>query len=428
MKITTKNLSDTKVELTVNLNSEDLESARQKALARLAREVKVAGFRKGKVPIDVAEKNIPANDLSATTLDIAVRTSVPKAFAEAKKNPLMIPEVNVNKFVPYEQAEYTAVAEILPEIKLGNYKNLKVKKPTFKVTEKDIDDVVEKIRSAYSEKQVVKRKAQLTDEVVIDFTGKKDDVAFEGGSAKDFTLALGSGQFIPGFEEGIVGHESGERFDLTLTFPKDYHNKDLAGAKTVFNVLLKQVNEVVLPELNVDFAKKCGNFESIDALRQDIKSNLTSQEQVKLDNKYKDELALALATASKVSAPEILIKDQLRIIKDDVSNNAQYHGLTFDQYIEQSGQTKEEWEKEATKIAEQRVQVSLALQVFAIEEKITVEDELVEAKVAELKEVYKKSPEALANLKDPNTRQEIKNRLTIEQALARLVELNTAKK
>lgn len=417
MKTTVKNLSDTRVEIKVVLGAEELKEARKKAIDRLSKEVKIPGFRKGKVPAKTAEKHLDENDINNTALDIAIRTSVPSAFDTSKKTPLMIPEVQVTKYVPGESAEYTAVADILPEVKIGNFKNLKVKKPEVKVAEKDIKEILENIRNAYAEKKAIKRKAKLGDEVIIDFTGKKDGKAFEGGTAKDHYITLGSGQFIPGFEDGIVGHEPGDKFDLNLTFPKDYHSKDLAGKKVVFKTLLKQVNEVALPKLDADFAKKCGPFKSIDELKADIKKNLEAQNEQKTRDKYRDELVGALVKASTVSAPEILIQDQLNVIRDDITRNAASQGLTFEDAIKQSGKKMEEWEKEAKTIAESRVKASLVLQILARDQKITVDDDIVSAKINELKDVYSKSKEALESLKDPRVRQDIKNRLTIEKTV-----------
>lgn len=421
MKTTTKKISDTRVEIKVTLDHEDLKIARTKAITRLAANVKAPGFRKGKAPANIAEKHLDLNEIANTALDIAVRTSIPKAFETEKQAPLMIPEVAVTKFVPDEMAEYTATADILPDIKLGDYKKLKVKRPNTTVAEKDVDEVIENIRNAYAEKKTAKKPAELKDEVIIDFVGKKDGKAFEGGSAKDFKITLGSGQFIPGFEEGIVGHVSGDKFDLKLTFPKDYHNKELAGVKTVFEVLLKQVNQVILPKLDNELAKKCGPFKTVAELKADIKKNLALQNEHQATEKYQNDLVEALVAKSKISVPEILISDQLRLIKDDVNRNANSRGLSFEQYLEQIDQTEADWEKTAREIAEKRVRASLALQILARDQKITVEDSVVDAKIAELRDVYQKSPEALKNLKDPNVRQDIKNRLIIEKTLDFLV-------
>ena len=425
MKGTTKKLSDTKVEVTVSLDQKDLKIAEEQAVLRLSKEIKVQGFRPGKVPAEIARKNINPNDLASTTADIAVRRTVPQAFEEAKNVPLVIPNVDIVKFVPGEVLEYKAVADIIPEIKLGDYKNLKVKREEFKVKQADIDDVLARVRNAYAEKQVVKREAKIDDEVVIDFEGSLDGEKFEGGAAKDFKLKLGSHQFIPGFEEGIVGHSAGDRFNLELTFPKDYQAERLAGKKTVFNVLLKQVSEFILPELNDDFAKKCGPFKTMADLKLDIENNLTEQNKVKSDEKFKDDLVNELIKKSKISAPEILIEDQIRFIKQDIEANAKAQGLSFEDYLKQTGQTEVDWKKQVKEIAETRVKASLALQMLAKEEKIDVENEIVDAKINELREVYKKSKEALASLKDNNVRQDIKNRMVIEKTLNYLVKLNS---
>ena len=421
MKTTAKKLSDTRIEIKVTLDAKDLKSASEKALERLAKDIKVEGFRKGKVPTEVAKKFIPENDLNAETIDIAVRSTVIEAFAKNEKSPLAIPNVNVTKYVPGEMAEYTAEADILPEIKLGDYKNLGVKLEKYTATEKDIKQVLNNIVNSFSEKKAIKRAAKDTDEVIIDFVGKKDDKAFDGGSAKDYHLTLGSKTFIPGFEEGIIGHEPGDKFNLELTFPKDYHMKDLAGAKTVFEVLLKQVNEVTLPKVDDELAKKCGPFKTLAELKSDIKKNIEAQNNHRFEEKYKDDLVEALVKKSKISAPEILINDQLRLIKDDLTRNAMSQGITFEQYLERGGETIETWEKEAKKLAEARVKASLALQILARDNKINIKDELVEAKIAELRDVYKKSPEAIKSLKDPNVRMDIKNRMIIEETLNFLV-------
>ena len=425
MKVKSKKLSDTRVEIKVTLEKSDLKTAREKAVARLSKEVKLEGFRKGKAPKSLAEKALNPNDVMNETVDIAIRTTVPSAFKEVEKAPLVVPNVKVTKVVPDEVVEYTATADILPEVKLGDYKNLKAKKPENKVKKSEVEEIVKNIQKAYAEKKTEKKKAELGDEVIIDFVGKKDGEPFQGGTAKDYALTLGSKTFIPGFEEGIVGKESGDKFDLELTFPKDYAEKSLAGKKTVFEVLLKQVNKITLPKLDEEFAKKCGPFKNMDELREDIEKNLKAQNEHKLTEAYKDALVEELVKTSKVSAPEILISDQLRLVKDDISRNAAASGLTFEEYLKRNDLSESEWESQAHEVAEKRVKASLVLQVLANEEKITTSDEEVAAKIAELRDVYKKSPEALKNLKDPRVKMDIKNRMTIEKTLDFLVKANS---
>ena len=425
MKTKFKKISDSRVELTVTLDAKDLKAAKEKALEKLAKEVKVEGFRKGKVPTEIAKKFIPENDLNAETIDFAVRSTVVQAFQKEEKSPLVLPSVNVTKYVPDDIAEYTATADIIPEVKLADYKKLDVKMGEVKVTEKEIKGILDNIVTSFAEKKVAKKAAAMGDEVIIDFVGKKDGEAFKGGSAKDYKLTLGSKTFIPGFEEGIVGHSSGDKFDLELTFPKDYGVADLAGAKTVFEVLVKQVNEIIKPKLDDELAQKCGPFKTLDELKTDIKKNIEAQKKHTEEEKYKDALVRELVKQSKIPAPEVLIDDQVRVIRDDMTRNASSQGLSFEEFLERNNETLENWEKEAHRIAEERVKASLALQNVALAEKINVADELVAAKIAELKDVYKKSPDALKQLKNPNVRSDIKNRMIIEATLDYLVKVNS---
>ena len=424
MKTKVKKISDSRVEITVTLDNKDLKEAEKKALEKLSKEIKVEGFRKGKVPTEVAKKFIPENDLNAEAIDFAVRSTVIEAFQCESKSPLALPNVNVTKYVPGEMAEYTATADVIPEVKLGDYKNLGVKKESAKISEKEINEVLNNLSGSFAEKKVVKRAVKDGDEVIIDFVGKKDGEAFQGGSAKDHHLVIGSKTFIPGFEDGIIGHEPGDKFDLKITFPKDYGVKDLAGAKTVFEILLKQVNEVKNAPIDDDLAKKCGPFKDLKELKADIKKNLEAQKDHQNTEKFKDELVQALVKKSKIPVPEILIDDQMRVIRDDVTRNAESRGMSFENFLRASGETLENWEKEARKVAEKRVKGSLALQTLAVEQKITVSDDLVATKIAELKDVYKKSPEAMKQLKDPNVKADIKNRMIIEATLDYLVKAN----
>ena len=200
--------------------------------------------------------------------------------------------------------------------------------------------------------------------------------------------------------------------------------KDLAGAKTVFEVLVKQVNEVKKPAIDDKLAKKCGPFKTLDDLKKDIEKNLQAQNGHRVEEKYKDDLIKALVEKSKVPTPEILIDDQVRMIRDDMTRNAQDQGMSFEDFLKANNETMGNWEKEARKIATARVKASLVLQTLAVEQKITVSDELVNAKIAELRDVYKKSPEALKNLKNPNVKMDIKNRMIIEATITFLVDAN----
>jgi len=279
MKSIVKHLSDTKVELTITLNAEDLAIAQQVATTKLARDVKVPGFRKGKAPAEVAVKNINPTTLQEQTLDDAVSKAVASAFLESKLQALDRPAVAIKKFVPGESLEFTAETEILPEVKLGNYKKLKAISEKISVSSAEIEDTIKRIQQSLAERKDVKRPAKMGDETVIDFVGKKDGVAFTGGTGNDYSLTLGSNQFIPGFEEGVVGHKPGETFDLNLKFPDNYQSEELKGQKVIFTTTLKAVKEVSLPEVDDKLAAKAGPFKTIVELKNDIKTQLTAQKQ-----------------------------------------------------------------------------------------------------------------------------------------------------
>ena len=418
MQVSKKELSATKVELTITLDAAELASYEEHVAAELAQNVTIQGFRKGKAPVELAKKHINQNELVNETLTHAVNGTTVKVFVEAKVNPLAMPKIEVKKFVPGQELEYTAVAEFMPEPKLGDYKKLKVKKPEAKVEKSEIEDVVSRIAKSYAEKTVVDRAAAKDDEVKIDFEGKKDGVAFAGGTSKDYTLVLGSNSFIPGFEDGIIGHKAGETFDLELTFPEDYHAEELKGAKTVFTVTLNEVKEVKQPELNADFAKKIDEkFTSMADLEADIEGNLKAQKQASLDQKYQDDLVAAFVKKCKMDIPEILIQDQFDAIKNDAIRNAMTYGMKFEELLDAQGIKEEEWEKEAKEIAKSRAEASVALQFLAKQEGITVTDDAVNEMIEALKKQYSANKEAVKNLGTKQVWENIKGRLIVEETV-----------
>ena len=429
MKTSIKNISDTKVEITIILDAEELAIAQQVATTKLARDVKVPGFRKGKTPVAVATKVIDPSVLQEQTLDNAISKAVATAFIESKLQALDRPAVAVSKFVPGEILEFTAEVEILPVIKLGNYKKLKAVIEEVVISDSDIMETVDNIRKSFSEKKDVKRAAKVGDETVIDFVGKKEGIPFDGGTGSDYNLTLGSNQFIPGFEEGIVGHKSGEVFDLELTFPSDYQSADLKGAKVTFTTTLKSIKEVVLPEVDDILAAKSGPFKTVTELKADIKRELTAQKEREAGEKLKDDLVKQLVAISKVPVPDILVGDQAKSIEKDFINNLMYQGLSIEQYLENKGfESKEKWlETEVKEVAIKRVKSGLVLAELSKVEKIEATTAELDAHVETYRKQYAKKPEALKQFDQPEVRRDIANRLLTEKTVDRLVELNTKK-
>jgi len=427
MKTAIKQLSDTKLELTITLEPKELDDAEKVALHKLAKDVKVSGFRKGKVPLAVAIKNIDPRALQDQLLDDAISKAVASSFTENNIQALDRPSVEVKKFVPGETLEFTAEAEILPKVTLGDYKHLKSKAESTTVTAKDVDEVVERIQKGFATKKEVKRAAKLGDETVIDFVGMRDGVAFDGGTGTDYNLALGSKSFIPGFEEGIVGHKPGETFDIDLKFPDNYHVPELKGQKVTFTTTLKSITELELPTIDDEFAAKAGPFTTAAEMKADIKKELKAQKEKEAIEKLKETLAQELAEVSKVPTPEALIHDQVHSLQRDVQQNLQYQGMTLEQYLESIGMTADEWHDSA-ELREQaitRVKIGLVLAELSKVEKIQATADELADHIELYRKQYANNPEALKQFENPEVQRDIANRLLTEKTVERLVELNS---
>jgi len=426
MKTKLKNISDVKVELTISLGAEELKAAEQVALTKLAKEVKIEGFRKGKAPLEMVAAQVDTNLLNQETLENALSKSVAEAFLKEKVQAINRPEADVKKFVPGTELEFTATTEIMPKVELGDYKKLGVKKEAIKVSKKEVKETIERILKNFAEKKKVEREAKNGDEIIIDFLGKKDGVAFDGGKAEKFPLELGSKSFIPGFEEGLIGKKAGDELSLDLEFPKDYHAKDLAGAKVVFEVKIHEVRENVEPEINEEFLSKLGDFKTKEEFEKQIEEDLKTQKQAEVDEKFKDELVKKLAEVSKVPVPEILLEDQKRSIEMDMQQNLMYSGLSLEDYLERMGKTREEWlEKDVKEVAEMRVKSGLSLAELSKVEKVESSIEELDARITQLKEQYGNSKEVQKQLSSDDVRRNLANQILTEKTIDLLVKFNS---
>ncbi len=427
MKTTVTHESDTRVKVVVAADHAELAAAEQVALKRLAKTVKVNGFRTGHVPLEIVKKHADPNALAQETLDAALNRAVAEAFLNNDLQVLARPEVEIKKYVPGELLEFTAEADVLPEVKLGDYKKLKAKKAAVNVDKKEIDEVIERIRKGLSEKKEVKRAAKIGDETVIDFVGKKDGEAFQGGTGKDYPLVLGSNSFIPGFEDALVGLKAGDTKDVKLAFPKDYHAKDLAGQDVVFEVTVKKVNSVKLPALDDKFAAKAGPFTSMEDLRKDIKAEITAQAERKATDDLKDELVKQLVAKSTVSVPSVLRDDQIRSLEQDLRQNLMYRGRTLEQYFEEKGYAdRDAWVKaEANDAADARIKAGLVLAQLSKELKIEATADELAAHINAYKQQYANNPKMAKHFDKPEAQREVANRLITEKTIDKLVELNS---
>lgn len=423
MKHTLKNLSDTSIEATITLDTADLTTARKVAVRHLAPKVKVPGFRAGNVPADVAEKHLDPASLANETAEQAINVALNDVAVAEQLRILDQPHVDIQDFTPYDSMKFVATIQVLPEIKLGNYKKLKVKQPKIVVSDAEVDEVVERMRAQMAVKTDTDRAAAMGDETDIDFVGSMDGTPFDGGAAKNYSLVLGSGSFIPGFEEAIVGHTAGQTFDVPLTFPDDYQAANLKGKAVVFEVTLNKVIEVTLPDVSDAFAAQAGPFKTVEGMREDVRSELMTQKQKTADDQLKDDLISQLVETSTVPVPDVLVDDQIRQLEQDGRQNLMYRGMSPEQYMEQQGYVNEDdWrDKEFKPAAIRRVQAGLVLSELSKAEDIQVSTEELDARLAQMLEQYSHMKDQLDT---PEARRDIANRVLTEKTLDRLVELS----
>lgn len=413
---------DTTAELTISAQQNDLDPIKLHVLRHLQQKVKVPGFREGKVPVALVEKNIDQNTLQTEFLEEAINHLYMSAAKELRLRPVAQPEVAIKKFVPFSELEFTANVEVIGEITLPDYKKIKKSKEKVSVTAKDVADVLTNLQQRAAERKTVDRASRNGDEVTIDFAGvDAKGEAVSGADGQDYPLMLGSNTFIPGFEPNLVGLKASEEKTFTLKFPKDYGVKAIAGKDVTFKVTLKKVNEVVSPKLDDAWAAKVGPFKTVSELKADIKKQLTQERQNELDRAYENELVGEIATKTKLAIPKRLIEEQIDRIEEEERRNLTYRGQTWEEHLKDEGLTADQHREQKRPDAIERVKAGLALTQIAEDEGIEVTPEELEVRVQLLRGQYK-DPAMLAELDKPENRRDIASRLLTEKTLAKLTE------
>ncbi len=421
MKLHSERIEDTKAKLQIVAQEDELKAYKQRVLNKLAPQVKVAGFREGNVPIEVVEKNIDQQMLQSQFLDEAVNSLYIAALREERLRPVAQPKVEVTKFVPFTSLEVIMEIDVVGDITLPDYKKHGVKRKATKVTEKDIQGVLSNLQTRTAEKAEVERAAKKTDEVWIDFKGvdsKGEPV--KGADGTDYPLVLGSGTFIPGFEEELDGTKAGDEKEFTLTFPKDYGAKALQGKKVTFRVTVKKVNEVKQPKLDDEFAAKVGPFKTMDELKAQIRKELEHEAKHSDERDWESAIVNSLAEKTKVKIPQVLIDEQKKMVQQEVRQNVVQRGMTFEEFLASQGISEEDYiAKEVEPEALRRVKAAMMLSEIADQEGIDVKPEELEARIQQMKGQYK-DEKMQAELDKPENRREINSRLRSEKVISLL--------
>lgn len=378
---TTTELPESRVRVEAQVSPAEIEKSLERAARAIGRDMRIPGFRKGKVPAPVIIQRV-GRDM---VLDEAVRDGIPKwyveAIDEAGIDPVGDPDLDIGDLPEAGQAlSFTIEIGVLPKAQLGTYKGVEVGKADAEAAEEDVQRELDQLRERSGTLEPVDRPAQMGDFTVIDFVGKKDGEPFDGGEGRDFPLELGSGRFIPGFEEQLQGAAAGEERVVEVTFPEDYQAEHLAGEAVTFDVTVKEVKEKRLPELDDEFAETTAGFDSLDELREDIASRLREREEGRLEQAFRDAALDAVVAGATIEIPEALIDARAKELWDRMIHQLSHQGISREMYLQMSNRTEEDLLAEARPDAEQQLRREAVLKAIVEAEKIEIsEEDLLEA-------------------------------------------------
>lgn len=386
----TNNVETNKYELEIEISAEDFEAAIEKAYLKARKNIAMPGFRKGKAPRKLIEKEYGEQVFFEDAVNLLYAPVVNGAVEESGLELVTRPEVEVTEISKENGVKLKATCITKPEVEVKDYKGIEVEKVVNPVTDEDINKQLDALREKNVTVETVDdRAAENGDDVVIDFEGFKDDVAFEGGKAEDFTLSLGSGQFIPGFEDQIVGHNAGEEFDINVTFPEAYQVKELAGAPAVFKIKLKSISKKVMPELDDDMVKDSTEFDTVDEYKADVKKKLEEANEKHADSEVEAKIFDKVIENMTAEIPQVMFDNRVNEMIGELEQRLAPQGISLDLYMQYTGQTMDTVKKAYAEQAEKQVKLRLALEKIAKLENIEVTEDELKAEFDKLAEAYK---------------------------------------
>lgn len=382
--------------LTVEVAADRVDAALDKAFKKVVTKVTVPGFRKGKVPRGMFEKRFGVESLYQDALDILLPEAYMEAVAEAGITPVDRPEIDIQQVGKGQELKFTAKVTVKPEVQLGEYKGVEVPAQSLEVTEEDIENELKQLQQRHAELVVVEEGAvENGDTVVIDFEGFADGVPFDGGKAEKYSLEIGSGSFIPGFEEQLVGLAKGEEKDIDVTFPENYHSEELKGKPVVFKIKLHDIKRKNLPELDDEFAKDVSEFDTLEEYKQDIAKRIAERKEQSGKRDLENAVVEKVSAAAEVEIPEAMIRDEVERMLGDFENRLKMQGMNLEMYFQFSGQDEEALKEQMKSDAEKRVLQSLVLEAVAQAEGIEASDEELEEELSNLAKQYQREVDEL---------------------------------
>ena len=423
MSLQVEKLEKNMAKLTIEVSAEELEKAIQGAYLKQRKHISVPGFRKGKVPRQMIEKMYGVEIFYEDAANALIPEAYAKAYDESELAIVSQPSIDVVQLEKGKPFIFTAEVALKPEVTLGEYKGLKVDKVSTRVTAKEVDAKLEEEQKKNARTITVENRAvQDGDEIILDFEGFVNGVAFEGGKGENYPLTIGSGSFIPGFEEQLIGAEAEKEVEVNVTFPEEYHSEDLAGKEATFKCTVHEIKVKELPELDDDFAAEVSEFDTLEEYKADIKAKIKEQKQAE-GNRQKEDQAVEKAVANAtMEIPEAMIDTQVGQMVQEFAQRLQSQGLSMEQYFQFTGLTADKMNEEMRPQAVKRIETRLVLEAIAKAENIEISEEKLDAELTKMAEMYQMEVDKLKEYMGESEKEQMKADMAVQEAVTLLVD------
>ena len=423
MSLQVEKMEHNMAKLTIEVSAEEFEKALNGAYMKQKKNISVPGFRKGKVPRQMVEKMYGVEIFYDDAANALIPEAYAKAYDEADIEIASQPSIEVVQIEKGKPFIFTAEVAVKPEVTLGEYKGLAVDKVSNRVTQKEVEERLVKEQEKNARTVAVEgRPVQDKDEVVLDFEGFVDGVAFEGGKGENYPLVIGSGSFIPGFEEQLIGAETEKEVEVNVTFPKEYHAEELAGKEAVFKCTVHEIKAKELPELNDEFASEISEFDTLDELKADIKAKIKEEKNAEGKRKREDQAVEQAVANASMDIPDAMVDTEVRQMANDFAQRIKQQGLTVEQYMQFTGMTSEKMLEEFKPQALKRIQTRLVLEAIVKAENIESSDEKLDEELTKMAEAYKMEVEKLKEFMGDAEKEQMKQDMAVQEAVTFLAD------
>ena len=426
MSVKVETLEKNMAKLTIEVAAEEFEKALQAAFNKQKSKISIPGFRKGKVPRQMVEKMFGPEYFYEEAANILIPVEYEKAAAESGVEIVSRPVIDIEQIEKGKAFIFTAEVAVKPEVTLGAYKGIEVEKAAVEVTEEEVAAELEKEREKNARTiSVEDRAVENGDMIMLDFEGFVNGVAFEGGKGENYPLTIGSGAFIPGFEEQLVGAEIGKELEVNVTFPEEYQAKELAGCAAVFKCKVNEIKVKELPELDDDFAEDVSKFDTLAEFKEDLKAKLAENKAAAAKRVKEDAVIAKIIENAEMEIPEAMIDTQARQLVDEFAQRVQAQGLSFEQYLQFTGMNLESTLEQMKPRALERIQSRLVLEAIVKAENLEVSEDDVKAEIVKMAETYKMDADKLAEIMSEEEKAQMKMDMSIEKAVELVTEAAT---